>query len=328
MPREHGRVLSSIWRDDDFRDLTVEGQRLYVLLLSQPNVNNAGVLPMMVSKWAKGSKHTTPDDIYRALIELSSNRFILFDDETEEVFIRSYMRNDGVLKQPNILKNALRCVKAIESFILRMAASLELRRLGRRDTEEVADFLDPENQADAVVRKAFETHPELLLNPLETLSDFGNPSETLSEPLSKPAGWGRGKGRGESLAEQESSFTDVKTPTTQAPKNEYTEEFQRWWSTYPRRDTGKADAAKAYAKARKIADAETLLDGAARYAQDPNLPEIQFVPHGARWLNGKRWEDGPCPPRADRRPTGGERANKILEMGRALAAEQQQMELQ
>lgn len=120
----------------------------------------------------------------------------------------------------------------------------------------------------------------------------------------------------------------LKTPTAAAPpKISYTVEFQRWWSTYPRRDTGKADAAKAYEKARKIVDAETLLDAAQRYAQDPNLPETQFIPHGAKWLNGKRWEDGPCPPRTDRRPTGGERAQRILEQGRALAAETQQMEL-
>lgn len=121
---------------------------------------------------------------------------------------------------------------------------------------------------------------------------------------------------------------ELKTSTTAAPpKIPYTVEFQRWWSTYPRRDTGKADAAKAYDKARKIVDAETLLVAAQRYAQDPNLPDIQFIPHGAKWLNGKRWEDGPCPLRTDRRPTGGERAQRILEQGRALAAETQQMEL-
>lgn len=128
--------------------------------------------------------------------------------------------------------------------------------------------------------------------------------------------------------EQGNRGTGEKTSTTAAPpKIAYTVEFQRWWSTYPRRDTGKADAAKAYDKARKIVDAETLLVAAQRYAQDPNLPDIQFIPHGAKWLNGKRWEDGPCPPRTDRRPTGGERAQRILEQGRALAAETQQMEL-
>jgi hypothetical protein len=36
-----------------------------------------------------------------------------------------------------------------------------------------------------------------------------------------------------------------------------------------------------------------------RYAADPNLPDKQFIPLPATWLNGDRWDDDPCPPRRD-----------------------------
>jgi hypothetical protein len=66
-------------------------------------------------------------------------------------------------------------------------------------------------------------------------------------------------------------------------------EFCEWWAAYPRRD-GKADAEKAYAKARKRADHATLMAGAKRVAANP--PENKkFIPMPATWLNGSRWLD-------------------------------------
>lgn len=194
MPRDHGRISSTIWRDKDFRRLSVEAQRLYMLLLSQPTVNNAGLLPFQLGKWAKGCDATTEADVLRALTELSSNDFAYFDADTEETFVRSYIRNDGILKQPNIVKNALRCAKAIESDYLRAAMAIELRRLRRGDAADVADELDPDGTAGEDFSKLHVTHPEGLANPSETLSEPFVENERVSKPLSNPAGRGRGKG--------------------------------------------------------------------------------------------------------------------------------------
>lgn len=84
-------------------------------------------------------------------------------------------------------------------------------------------------------------------------------------------------------------------PTSPASSSAaYSAEFSEWWSHYPRK-TGKGAAAKAYAKAPDTT--ETLLDGVRRYAADPNLPDPQFIPHASTWLNERRWDDGPLPPR-------------------------------
>jgi hypothetical protein len=68
-----------------------------------------------------------------------------------------------------------------------------------------------------------------------------------------------------------------------------TEEFVEFWHHYPRR-IGRLAAFKAYAKARKLASAELILDGVKRYCQ--HLPEdLQFVCHATTFLNQGRWDD-------------------------------------
>jgi hypothetical protein len=73
--------------------------------------------------------------------------------------------------------------------------------------------------------------------------------------------------------------------------------FAEWYMAYPRK-VGKEAARKAYDRVvRKVAPA-VLLAAARKYSADPNLPEKQFIPHPATWLNQGRWEDEPLPPRA------------------------------
>lgn len=142
MARSAGRLHTNIWAEPAFRSLTASSQRLYMLLLSQPKLDNVGVLPLQVSKWAKYCDETTEDDIRNSLIELSKSHFVYFDDDTEEALIRSFIYTDGVIKQPNILKNAYRCALAIESSDLRLAIAREFRSLGKAEANKVADELN------------------------------------------------------------------------------------------------------------------------------------------------------------------------------------------
>lgn len=77
--------------------------------------------------------------------------------------------------------------------------------------------------------------------------------------------------------------------------------FDEFWEVYPRR-VGKEAARKAFAKAARSADPAVVLAAARTYAKDPNLPEKQFVPYPATWLNRGSWEDEPLPQR-DGRPS-------------------------
>lgn len=71
-------------------------------------------------------------------------------------------------------------------------------------------------------------------------------------------------------------------------------EFESWWTVYPRK-VGKSAATKAYAKARKVVDAETLATGLANALQVWRAAgtEAQFIPHPSTWLNEGRWADEP-----------------------------------
>ncbi|WNV86592.1 hypothetical protein [Umezawaea sp. Da 62-37] len=132
MARDHARIDIIIWDDPDWLDLSCEAQRLYVLLLSQKDLSYCGLLPMRLRRWASKCRNTSVDNITAALAELHNTRFVLADHDTEEVLVRSLVRNDGIWKQPNTLAGALRLAFDISSPILRAALAEELRRLPAR----------------------------------------------------------------------------------------------------------------------------------------------------------------------------------------------------
>lgn len=72
--------------------------------------------------------------------------------------------------------------------------------------------------------------------------------------------------------------------------------FDEFWKEYPRR-IDKADALKAFKSALNRATFEDILAGTIRFANDPNLPEKQFIKYPARWLRADAWENGALPAR-------------------------------
>lgn len=117
--------------------------------------------------------------------------------------------------------------------------------------------------------------------------------------------------------------------TSPAKPNATPDEFIDWYLEYPRKES-KGVAEKAYAKARKLATADELIDGAIRYRDDPNR-EPSFTKLPATWLNGKCWEDGPLPDRSatQSRPTGSQvRLQAGFElMQRAQAKQERQAQI-
>jgi hypothetical protein len=158
-------IRESIWRDKDFRRLSRNAQCTYLQLVSQKDLDCAGLLTLHISFLAKGCDEITADDILVDLKVLEKDRFVFFDQDTDELFIRSYMRTAGVVKSPNIFKSALKSARMVESPKLRVEVAAELLRLHRKEASDLADEL----------------------NPSETLRpDPTNPSgtRTLSEPSS------------------------------------------------------------------------------------------------------------------------------------------------
>lgn len=87
-----------------------------------------------------------------------------------------------------------------------------------------------------------------------------------------------------------------KSPATADP------DFDRAWELYAYK-VQKAAAQKAWAKAMKIADAQTVLDAIPAYVASTRLPKeperrgVYNRAHFASWLNGERWNDEVEPPK-------------------------------
>lgn len=79
------------------------------------------------------------------------------------------------------------------------------------------------------------------------------------------------------------------------PYKEQPGDFDLFWKIYPIK-VGKQAARKAFDKALKSATLEEILEGAKRYASDPNR-HPSYTAHASTWLNAGRWADEPLPPR-------------------------------
>ena len=73
-------------------------------------------------------------------------------------------------------------------------------------------------------------------------------------------------------------------------------DFDSWWETYPRK-VGKGDAKKAFVKARKKVDQQTIIIGTQNLIQEiaKHGTELKFIKHPTKWLNGQCWSDEPTP---------------------------------
>ena len=71
--------------------------------------------------------------------------------------------------------------------------------------------------------------------------------------------------------------------------------FDEFWIHYPKKFQ-KGEAKVAFLKKYKE-HAKEMIAGVKRMAADPNLPEKQFIPYPATWINRLGWEDEPYPVR-------------------------------
>ncbi len=129
MARTHGRIMAAIWNDADFIAMRGSAQRMFMFLLSQPDLSHAGLLPMRVRRWSTKAGDLSPGGVQDELDYLRDRGFVVIDAETEEVLIRTFVRNDGVYKQPKVMLRLREDAKQIESALLRSAFRDELPRL-------------------------------------------------------------------------------------------------------------------------------------------------------------------------------------------------------
>jgi hypothetical protein len=275
----------SAWVDPDFTALSRRAQGTYFFLVSQPDLNRAGVLTMALNRWASRSAENDRAMILADLAELARAEFIVVDESQEEVLVRSYVRWDEGWKSPNIMLSVSSAAQQVTSETLRAVIAEEMSRI---DTSSLSDKVNDKTGRstrefiETVIAKCVEGLSGLRKNP--SVLAWGTLPETLPVRVR------------EGFLTTTTPTTAPTTATTTATTTVVPEPFDAFWAAYPKRKD-KGHARTAWAKAVRKADPETITAAAARFATDPNLPEPQFVPLAATWLNGERWEDGPCVPR-------------------------------
>lgn len=128
MASDRAYINRGIWNDADHRQLTPEAQHLYYLLLTHPTLSYAGVVDWRPNRLTPFARGLTVERIEAAAAELSAGLYIVIDEETEEVLIRSWVKHDGVLKQPRLAVSMANAYTRTASNDLRGVIVHELAR--------------------------------------------------------------------------------------------------------------------------------------------------------------------------------------------------------
>jgi hypothetical protein len=226
MARAHARLkLGAMSSDPELRALSPHAKLLYVFFLQDAYLNAAGVMPICDEEWAEDLGLSLAE-FEKALDELSASRFVVVGERRREVLVRTFVRNDGIADQPNILKQALAHALLARSPRIRKALAVELRKLppappskplGNNrmmvypDPHACADQLDPDGSPNPPARVPQPPPEEGSRNP------SGNPSfEPFLEGMPEPQGMGKGKVQGSSSGSSVSSFSS----DTAAPQSD------------------------------------------------------------------------------------------------------------
>lgn len=171
MARTEGRIAVSIWSDADFLALPPLAQRHFMFLLSQPDLAHDGVIALRERRWARSAPGMTVADITEANEALAEARFVVIDEEAEELLVRSFIRRDGVYRQPNVLRAAAGHLATVASDAIRRAVAAELVRI-ESDAQDI-----PEG-SKGVLRDLLDALPEPFGEPFP--EPFGEGLQTTS----------------------------------------------------------------------------------------------------------------------------------------------------
>lgn len=204
MARGHGRILTSIWEDPDFLALDERAQRLYLFLISQPNLNHAGLLDLTLRRWARKARGLTVAELEKRIADLEDARFVVVDEDTEELLIRSFVRNDGVWRMPKVMGAMVSGALEMTSRRLQRALLAEMDRIPLEELSGEPTKLRNGGQGPSIrqqVSECIDTLRKAFGSPDDDPSGRGSvtpsgtpsvtPSGTLPERGPKPSTRGR-----------------------------------------------------------------------------------------------------------------------------------------
>lgn len=151
MAREYARVRLNMAEDPEYLDLTVDAQHLYAnILLIDPSLSYCGIADWRPVRLTQRAKDLTLDRIMAAAAVLEQARFALFDPDTEEVLVRTLVRNDELLRNPKMALSVVKAYQGAASRTLRAAVVTELHK-ARETQSDFSSWTSPMSK-DALAR--------------------------------------------------------------------------------------------------------------------------------------------------------------------------------
>lgn len=135
MARQYGQIKVGIWVDDDFLDLSPMAQWLFIHLSTHADLSHCGVVDWRLKRIVPKATGLTIGILESAAQELIDNVYIITDEDTEEVLVRSFMRSDGLLKQRNMGAAVAKAYASVSSRTIRGVVVHELHRLQTENPE-------------------------------------------------------------------------------------------------------------------------------------------------------------------------------------------------
>lgn len=120
MPRSHGIIHVTVWEvGSGFRNLALDAQWAYEMLISQPQINNLGLLPYTPEKWWRFAHDLTLDRLTVSLETLEDEHMTVTDPSTGELLVRTFIKHDRIWKHPKLVTNARKLIREVESQRIR-----------------------------------------------------------------------------------------------------------------------------------------------------------------------------------------------------------------
>lgn len=141
MAREYAKLSMSLLGDPGWRQLDPRAQHLYVTLLAHSELSYAGVTDWRPNRLLRLARGWHERDFYLGAVDLADQGWVVIDVESEEVLIRSFLRNDGILKQPRLAVTMAKAYAGVSSGLIRACIVFELQRL-LRDQPELKAWKD------------------------------------------------------------------------------------------------------------------------------------------------------------------------------------------
>lgn len=163
MARDHARVHLDIWGDDAWRELSPAAQHLYLVLYTSPRLSFCGADDWRPGRIAARAKGWSLNSIAQAAAELVGGVFLVIDNATEEVLVRSWIKHDGLYRVQNMAVSMANAWAALNSRALRGVVVHEVRKL--RESEPALKSWERDQVVKMLRQTAIDPIEYLIANP-------------------------------------------------------------------------------------------------------------------------------------------------------------------